>query len=115
MDRFKRLNVALVAISADPIPKGKALKEQLGLDYPLLSDVEDKTRAGYRIIGGMPATFVLDGKGIIQWKHVGVNAADRPASDRTLAEAKRVADQEPMAVSPKGKRGIFWAELRQRH
>jgi peroxiredoxin len=33
-----------------------------------------------------PATFVLDEDGVVRWRYVGTNKADRPPLEKALAE-----------------------------
>ena len=73
----------MYGISVDPPEKSKAVfVNGRGIKFPLLSDKDKQTIKAYGVFNPLtgiskPATFILDKSGIVQWKAVGVNIADR--------------------------------------
>jgi thiol-disulfide isomerase/thioredoxin len=63
-----RGDVSVIGVAEDPDSAvAMALVQQLGLEFPIVYDREHTLAARYRV-GDMPATFVLDRKGIVRWK-----------------------------------------------
>lgn len=71
----------VIAVCADSVEKNLDLTERMKIDFPILSDVDLVAIDAYglRHEGGnpmegrdvsRPAVFVLDGEGIIQWRHL---------------------------------------------
>lgn len=77
-DEFKKLNVEILQISADPLPSLKAWAEQLGgIPFPLLSDYWPHGAIGkaYGVFNderGMDkrSAFLLDAQGVIRYAKV---------------------------------------------
>jgi peroxiredoxin len=88
--QFQRQNAEVVAISMDSIPSAAQMVALTGAQFPVLSDAEGKVvhRYGvYNLLGdgvAAPATFIVSRGGVIQWRHVGQNIADRPSADEIL-------------------------------
>jgi peroxiredoxin len=81
--------ISLVAISADTAADSRALRDRLGLSFPLLSDPDVAVAAAYGVAMrgqdiAVPSTFVVMPNREITWKYVGENAADRPAAELLL-------------------------------
>ena len=58
-------------VSADsrrPANVSAALVQRLGLRFQVIYDGRERTLAGRYRVGDLPATFVLDKRGIIRWK-----------------------------------------------
>jgi peroxiredoxin len=94
---FEKDNLQVVAISVDPPEVSKKLKADLGLPFPLLSDVDGKVIGLYGLThqGGhddkdisRPAELLLDANGVIRWAAFSesINARTHP---ETISEAKK--------------------------
>jgi peroxiredoxin len=63
-----RGDVTVIGVAEDPDRSVSwALVEQLRLDFPVIYDRGHALAGRYRV-GDLPATFVLDRKGIVRWK-----------------------------------------------
>jgi len=71
----------VLAVCADSVTKNHKVVEQQKLDFPILSDADLVATDAYglRHEGGnpiegrdvsRPAVFILDGEGVIQWRHL---------------------------------------------
>ena len=62
-----------------------------GADFPVLADPRGKTVREYGVYDllgdgvAAPATFIIGRDGVIRWRHVGVDIADRPPADEILS------------------------------
>lgn len=77
----------VVAVSSEPLATARAAAAEAALPFPVLSDIaltvidrfgirhRDEPK-GRRI--ARPAVFVLDGRGIVRFAHVGEHPRDRP-------------------------------------
>jgi peroxiredoxin len=77
------LGVSLVAISADDAADSQALRERLGLNFPLLSDPDVVVATAYGVAMrgqdiAIPATILVLPNREVFWKYVGENPSDRP-------------------------------------
>lgn len=77
----------VVAVSAEPLETAKDAAKEATLPFPVLSDAALTVieRYGLRHVDepkgrriAMPAVFVLDGRGIVRFAHVGEHPRDRP-------------------------------------
>jgi peroxiredoxin Q/BCP len=77
MDELVGAGFAVVGISADSVASHTRFKEKLGLNFPLVADVErrtieafgvwgEKCLAGRRYMGIIRSTFIIDGNGVIE-------------------------------------------------
>ena len=98
--KFVERNVRLLAISPEPVPTSRALVENLGLSFPVLSDpsgaVIDRfgTRNGPSSASTVlphPAIFILDAGGVIQFRKVDRNFKRRTTMHRIFTEIDRIA------------------------
>lgn len=85
----------MLAISVDARDDSKSFAAPLGLSFPLLSDEDRRTISAYDVVDvttniALPATFVLDGEGIVRWKYIGEGKADRPSTQTVLDEVRKV-------------------------
>ena len=91
--QFDDTKTALVAISNDSEKDTTALRDRLGITFPMISDPDLSIIRGYGVRegnkGARPATFVID-RGPIVFAKVGENAADRPTTQEIL-DAVRTA------------------------
>jgi len=99
------------------------MKKRLGITFPLLSDLDAEVIRAYDVFDPLPkiskpATFVLDGDGIIRWRQIGEHKADLPLDQTILEQATALMPDngprpQPMAVSSVGKAAHTWAEIKQ--
>jgi peroxiredoxin len=69
--RYKADGLAVVGVSEDDDKGGiKEFANSFGADFPLLWD-SDKSIAGKWEPGSMPATFIIDRKGLVRFMHHG--------------------------------------------
>jgi peroxiredoxin len=73
------------------------LKGQPGIDYAMLSDADHKVIDAYGLLNDKakrpiphPATYVIDGKGIVRWKFVEVDYTKRPSNEEVLKEISNI-------------------------
>jgi mycoredoxin-dependent peroxiredoxin len=90
----------VLAVSIDPHDKAvflrNKLKDQPGFDFPLLSDIDHRVIDRYGLLNEQskrgwphPATYVIDGKGVVRWKFVEVDYKKRPSNEDVLAEVMK--------------------------
>lgn len=87
----------MLAIATEPVDLIKSMKTDAGATYPMLSDEDHAVsdRYGvYNLLGdglATPTVIVIDRGGVISWKYVGTDYADRPKTETVLAEFKKAA------------------------
>jgi len=90
------LDAQVIAISAEDLSLAEAAVEHLGLQFPVLYDLDGEVSQQYQVYGlldkGMttPATFFLDKEGRVRWHYVGKSHTDKPALERILSELKSI-------------------------
>lgn len=73
---LKDKGFTLVAVNEDDDPQlGRDFMEPVKSDFPSLSDPEGKLSAAFGV-RGMPASYLIDDKGVIQWVHEGFNPSE---------------------------------------
>lgn len=92
---MKAAGADVVAISVDNPEKSTALAAKLKIPFPLLSDLGHKVIDAYDLYNAegkisKPATFVLDGKGIVRWSFFEEDYKVRPLDDVILEELKKI-------------------------
>ena len=96
-ERFTALNAEIVAVSVEEAAIGANVSQLLGLQYPMLSDVEHKVvnlYGVYNLLGdslATPSVFLIDVEGVIRWEYVGVSTSDRPSNEIILNQLKALA------------------------
>jgi formylglycine-generating enzyme required for sulfatase activity len=107
----------------------REVKQRAGLDLtiPLLSDSEHKVISRYGLLNpgtvpgpktrkfSTPATFILDGKGIVRWRVVEENWKMRPSNEMILAALERVRsgkDASDLVMQTGGPEGKTTAAVR---
>lgn len=86
----------MIAVSADPMAKGRTAALEMKLMYPIISD---NSRVVINLWGVMhpsegiarPSMFLVNKAGKVVWRYVGMEAADRPPMGevfKQLAAAK---------------------------
>jgi peroxiredoxin len=100
LDEQLRDKVEILAVSIDPRDKAlflrDKLKDQPGFNFPLLSDTDHRVIDRYGLLNEQskrgwphPATYVIDGKGVVRWKFVEVDYKKRPSNEDVLAQVKK--------------------------
>ena len=88
MSQFKNKNTEVVGISVDSTWSNKAFADQLGINYPLLSDFGKTVTKDYGVLReegfSNRAYFVVDENGIIKFKHVMDNPGTKLNNDELL-------------------------------
>jgi len=91
----------VVAISVDATGTSKSFLAELSseeggppIEFPVLSDPGGATARAYGVYDAdaaiaLPATFVVDRRGSVVWRHVGDTVADRPPEDEVVAALAR--------------------------
>jgi len=96
------LTVAGVSIDVDDDrARIRAFAEELGARYPIWYDPDDRVSTTFLAIG-VPASYLVDRRGTLVWKHSGPVRADDPALLAALAAALDTAPAAPAsgAASP---------------
>jgi peroxiredoxin len=103
---LRSLGLGLAAISVDAPERSRALAEQLGLGFPLLSDTAREVVRAYGVFnrkekGGIayPATFVLDRQRTVRFRSLD-RTASRVDLDQLFAFLRGGLDGSPL-TSPK--------------
>jgi peroxiredoxin len=94
LSAYQRQGVQVVAVTLDPPALGQQLRESMELEFDLVS-VDTATFEAWRVMGGgmrlpVPATYLIDRNGVIQYKHVGRNASDRATDADVLTVLGRL-------------------------
>jgi peroxiredoxin len=77
----------------DPVEQNAKVVQELKLSFPILADTERRVLDAYDLRheeggeGGIarPATFVIDGDGIVRWRNLTDNYRLRPSPDDVVA------------------------------
>ena len=85
----------MIALSADPPAGGQKVASELGLTYPILSDLYKNYIKQYGVLHptegiARPSMFIVNKEGNIVWKYVGMDASDRPSMDVVLQQLAAV-------------------------
>jgi len=85
---------SIVAISVDSPENTRRVVDRFGLDFPVLSDPDAKAITAYGVLhaqGGMggadiarPAAFLIDGDGVVRWRHLTDNWRIRLRPDQVI-------------------------------
>jgi peroxiredoxin len=73
------------------------LKDKPGFNFPLLSDANHRVIDRYGLLNEQagrpmphPATYVIDRKGVVQWKFVEKDYKIRPSNEDVLAQVNKI-------------------------
>ena len=101
--RFEDIREAgaeLVAISVDTVERNAKVGESLGLDFPILSDVDTAVIKAWGVVdneGGIggadiarPATFILDAEGVIRWRNLTSNWRIRSSPEEIIEAIEKL-------------------------
>jgi peroxiredoxin len=92
---YDRAGAQVVAVTLDPPSLSQAWIDQGQLEFPVVS-VDSATFRAWGALpaeGGtpLPATYVLDPRGIVRFRHIGRNAADRTSDAEVVAILESLA------------------------
>jgi peroxiredoxin Q/BCP len=103
-DDFRRANVAVVGISADPVNRSKMLAGFLHSAIPLLSDDRETLLAPLGLVqhhrdgepdNAIPAFFIVDREGIVRWMFTSQYYRELPTTNALLNAARAVIARSP--------------------
>ena len=92
--RFEEVNAEILAVSVEDAAIGSDVSELLGIQYPILSDVEHRVvdqYGVYNLLGdslATPSVFLIDREGTIRWAYVGQSSSDRPSNEMILEQLR---------------------------
>ncbi len=78
-------------------PTVRAFAERVGADYPLAIDRTGEVATTYRV-ASLPATFLIDARGIVVWKREGSverSKLERQIETKTSADSHEASDAQP--------------------
>ena len=94
---ISRLNAEILAISVDDLPGARQAVQDLGLEFPVLSDPAAEVVNAYGVFNlhnnnlPTPATFIIDREGVIRWGYIGETAAsDRPDTSLVIGQLRQL-------------------------
>jgi peroxiredoxin Q/BCP len=82
LSRFESLNAQVMGISPDDVETHKKFSKELGLQFPLIADTDQKIRKLYK---PGRVTFVIDQNGVIRFIQEGM-----PRNKALLEEIKKL-------------------------
>ncbi|TAM83407.1 MAG: redoxin domain-containing protein [Acidobacteria bacterium] len=98
---FKELDVQIIAVSVDPVDRGKWVKDKLKASFPILSDSkqvamklygtrspEYRNRKGASV--NTPTLVLIDRSGTIRWIHQAEDYHVRERLQEDLAHARKL-------------------------
>jgi cytochrome c-type biogenesis protein len=88
---FEILGVSIDAPGEDE--KVRAFASSYGVTYPIWRDPEDRVSSTFLAIG-VPASYLIDRRGIVRWKHVGIVRPTHPTFAAVLDSALRATPGE---------------------
>ena len=82
-------------MSADPLEQARLTVSEPGLAFPVLSDSSREYIREYDVLHpqegiARPSLFILDREGVVRWRYVGMNAADRPPIATVLEQLQAI-------------------------
>jgi peroxiredoxin len=99
-EELKALDVQVIALSVDPVERGREVQEKLKADFPILSDAKHEAMEIYGTRNPDPArqeqpintpTLVLiDKTGTIRWIHQAEDYRIRAPISKVLEEARKI-------------------------
>jgi cytochrome c-type biogenesis protein len=93
--RYASRGLEVVGVSVDARGEENTIRQfasDFGMTYPIWLDPDERVQAAFLAIG-VPATFLIDRKGVLRWRHIGPVRAN----DSTLVREieRSLADMEP--------------------
>jgi peroxiredoxin len=94
LDEYQASGARVVAVTPDEPTQVQRAVEELGLGFPVVS-ADSAVLASWGLIDGeralpLPASYLLDSRGVVVYRHVGRNAADRAHDIEILAVLQQV-------------------------
>ncbi|CAN5828597.1 hypothetical protein BH23GEM3_BH23GEM3_21930 [soil metagenome] len=94
LPEYESAGARVLAATADRPEEGRRVTEDLSLSFPIVS-VDSATLRQWGAADPdrplpLPASYVLDGRGIVLFRHVGRNAGDRASDLELLAALQQV-------------------------
>jgi peroxiredoxin len=89
LDEYQRAGVNVVAVTADGQDGIQRAVQELGLGFPVVS-VDSATLGNWGLVENsrslpLPGSYLLDNRGVVIFRHIGRNAADRAHDIEVLA------------------------------
>jgi peroxiredoxin len=89
LSKIKALKAQVVAVSADNFDTALNAKASLRLKFTILPDPNKEVIRRYSVLHpdegiARPAVFIIDKEGVVRFRYIGKNAADRPKNVRLL-------------------------------
>ena len=100
-EKFRQAGIAVVFIAAEKrggMFKPEEFLQKTPAPFPFLLDEDRTVTKGYGVYHRLgtdainiarPATFVVDGKGIVRWMYIGASQTDRAPMERVWEEANK--------------------------
>jgi peroxiredoxin Q/BCP len=91
-ERFSALGAEVVALSTETLQVSTRMVKGQGIRYPVLSDPEHRVIEAYGVYNllgdhrATPSVFIVDEKGTITWRYVGLDTRDRPDTEVILEQ-----------------------------
>ena len=95
-ERIGALGAEVLAISTDDLAGARTMAARTEAEFPVLYDSETGVVAAYGLYDlrgdgvAAPATFIVDGAGIVRWAHVSTSAGDRPTAAEIIAQLEQL-------------------------
>jgi peroxiredoxin len=111
-DNFRAAGAELVAISVDDAARAEPVRQELGIEFPLLCDTGREVVKEYGLLnsgekGGIafPASFVIDRERVVRFRAL-EEVASRVNVDQLLALVRELGRGAEPQTKPR-KRGVF--------
>jgi len=88
-EEFRDQGLQVVGVSVDAASAERSVLrflEEVGVDFLILRDPGDRASRIFRA-PGLPLTLLIDGEGMVRWRHLGPVTSDNPELRALLAEA----------------------------
>ena len=87
-EELRDQGLAVVGVSVDAPSAERQVRQfldELGIDFLILRDPQER---GHRLFGGygLPMTVIIDGEGVLRWRHMGPVTSDDPELRAVLDE-----------------------------
>lgn len=94
LPQYEAVGARVVAVTADPPAEVQRAVEELGLAYPVVG-VDSATLAAWGVVDTagsppLPASYLVDRRGVVVFRHLGRNAADRASDIEILAALQQL-------------------------
>ena len=89
LSKIEALKAQVVAVSDDNLDTALNTKASLRLKFTVLPDPNKEVIRRYSVLHpdegiARPAVFIIDKEGVVRFRYIGKNAADRPKNVRLL-------------------------------